>query len=112
MVWPFARLSASVTHKGVRRGLRHRARAVKGASWIPRELVCGAVVRGLGWCMGLRCPSWVACVPHAQPVFPPCCWPSFRDGPIASLVAPALMGVALPEVAVVFVLIWVLLIGF
>ena len=69
--------------------------------WIPQELGCGAMLRGLGQCVGLCCLSWVACVPHAQPVFPSCCWPSFHDGPIVPMVAPALMGVALPEVAVV-----------
>ncbi|GMN57845.1 hypothetical protein TIFTF001_026951 [Ficus carica] len=63
-------------------------------SWIPRELGCRAMVRGLGQCVGLRCPLWVACVPHVQLVFPPCCWPSFRDGPITPMVTSALMGVA------------------
>ena len=58
-------------------------------------------MRGLARCVGLRCSLWVTCVPHAQTVFPPCCWPSFHDGPIALMVALALMGMALPEVAVV-----------
>ncbi|GMN46031.1 hypothetical protein TIFTF001_015217 [Ficus carica] len=79
-----------------------RSRCIRRkSSWIPRELGCGAVVVGLGQCMGLHCSLWVAYVPHAQLVFPPCCWPSFRDGPIMPMVAPTLMGVALPEVAVV-----------
>ncbi|GMN53384.1 hypothetical protein TIFTF001_022519 [Ficus carica] len=58
--------------------------------------------------VGLRCLSWVACVPHVQPVFHPCCWPSFHYGPIVSMVAPTLMGVALPKVAVVhlFSFVW------
>ena len=55
---------------------------------------------GVGSARGLHCPSWVACVPHLQLVFPPCCWPSFHDGLIALMVVPVLMGVALPEVAV------------
>ncbi|GMN41585.1 hypothetical protein TIFTF001_010805 [Ficus carica] len=128
VVQPFAGLPASVACKGVRRGLRHRACAVGGVgrgyfgaecgelvivrhlqirtrpregSWKPRELGCGAMVRGLGRCVGLRCPSWVACVPHVHPGFPPCCYPSFCDDPIAPMVSPVLICVALPEVAVV-----------
>ncbi|GMN68989.1 hypothetical protein TIFTF001_038042 [Ficus carica] len=70
-------------------------------SWIPRELGCRAVVRGLDRCVGLHCRLWVACVHDVQPVFPPCCKPSFHNGPIALMVTPVLMGVALPKVAVV-----------
>ena len=58
-------------------------------------------MRELGQCMGLRGSSWVMCVPHAQPVFHPCCWPPFRDDLISLMVAPTLMGVTLPEIAVV-----------
>ena len=51
--------------------------------------------------MSLRCLLWVACVPHAQSVFPPSCWPSFCAGSITPMVASVLMSVALSEVAVV-----------
>ncbi|GMN37062.1 hypothetical protein TIFTF001_006513 [Ficus carica] len=76
-------------------------RVRREGSWIPQELGCKALVRGLGWCMGLRYPLWVACVPHVQLVFPPCCEPSFRDVLITLMVTPALMDVTLQEVAVV-----------
>ncbi|GMN74604.1 hypothetical protein TIFTF001_053182 [Ficus carica] len=58
------------------------------------------MVRELRQCVGLHCPSWVACVPHTQSVFPPCCWASFQDSPIAPMVASSLMGVTLAKVAV------------
>ncbi|GMN61867.1 hypothetical protein TIFTF001_030959 [Ficus carica] len=106
VVRPFVGLPASVARRGVRCDLRHLARAVRGGSWILQELGCGAVVRGLGRCVGPCCPMWVACVPHVQPTFPPCCWPSFRNGLIAPMVAPTLMGVALlgvPRVDLAFV---------
>ncbi|GMN52883.1 hypothetical protein TIFTF001_022040 [Ficus carica] len=124
VVRPFAGLSAIVARKRVRCSLQHCAHAVEGVGWGYFRAVCGELVaihhpqiwagqshwlvdttraglqgggEGVGSVHGHALPVVGGVCPSRAASFSSLCWHSFRDGPIAPLVAPALMGVALLE---------------